>query len=385
MKNKVIIISLIFLVSVSEIYPSIQKLKEVEKEIKDKSTELRKVEEDIKQKKQARDEERKKEEIFRKEIKRIDTALSSLISRQREIRKKLKIAQRNIQIASKSLYIARDVVNSRETDFRKTINDAWTWRSSFRLISLENNDIDLKDVVEYKKRQYDLACKNEQMCQEALKRWQLAKNELTELETKLEENLKQQRDLKEEKKKLLTNATAHRIAIEEEIKSLNETATALNNMILKLERSKKLTEEQIEREAQLKKMVSQLKGNIPWPVQGEVVLKFGKNRRNDIEAPLISNGIRIKTSPRSCVRAVSKGECIFAGNFRSYGQMVVLDHGGAFYTIYGMLDKISVSEGGVVKAGDKVGVSGNDNDSTIYFEIRVDGQPVDPLQWLESK
>jgi len=74
---------------------------------------------------------------------------------------------------------------------------------------------------------------------------------------------------------------------------------------------------------------------------------------------------------------------VYASDFRSYGQTVILDHGGENYTVYGLLGGIEAEEGGKVRAGDTIGLADSRNVSTIYFEIRNRGKSQDPLRWLK--
>ncbi len=359
-----------------------KKIKEYDVQIKSKSSELRKVENEIKLKRAARDEERKKEEIFKKGLRRIDSALSSLNMKHREIKSQIKKVQSALRSAKVSLETAKIYVLDRHSSLVKDINSLWILRSYWRVFSFKNRVFESADIMEQRMKLYRAACTKEQRCENMVNRWQSDRSELESLKSKLNENLTQQKTLKEEKKKMLMDATARRVAIEEEIKSLGETAKALHDLIARIESKKKKTKESILREEEARKKASKMIGTIPWPVKGEVVLKFGKNKREDIDTPVISNGIRIKTSSRSDVNAVADGECVFAGPFRGYGQMVVLDHRGAFYTVYGFLDEISVNNETKVKAGQKIGAS--NGDGIIYFEVRVDGQPVDPILWLEK-
>ena len=98
---------------------------------------------------------------------------------------------------------------------------------------------------------------------------------------------------------------------------------------------------------------------------------------------VISNGIKIRTQSGSPVKSVEKGTVIFADDFRSYGQTVIIDHGGDLYTIYGLLGSIMVQEGQKIESGRVIGNAGAETQPQVYFEVRTDGHPVNPLTWLK--
>ncbi len=82
------------------------------------------------------------------------------------------------------------------------------------------------------------------------------------------------------------------------------------------------------------------------------------------------------------VKAVSRGEVLFSGEFRSYGQMIVIDHGGGFYTIYGQLSELYVQEGQKVQEAAVIGKLGADQ-PILYFEVRSENKVEDPELWLK--
>jgi septal ring factor EnvC (AmiA/AmiB activator) len=87
------------------------------------------------------------------------------------------------------------------------------------------------------------------------------------------------------------------------------------------------------------------------------------------------------------VRAVHDGAVTFAAPFTGFGDLVIVDHGAGAFSLYGHLQEISVAQGVRVARGDVVGLSGRTPTGTsgLYFELRIDGRPVDPVQWLRSR
>lgn len=133
-------------------------------------------------------------------------------------------------------------------------------------------------------------------------------------------------------------------------------------------------------------------GSLAWPVDGQVIYRFGPDRRpNGIT--LINNGIGIAAAAGSAVRAVEGGTVSHAGPFEGYGAMVMLNHGGGYYTLYMYLRAVTVAEGQTVSAGQVIGqVGGEQTPEGPHLEFQVRAplrgavpEPVDPLSWLRSR
>jgi septal ring factor EnvC (AmiA/AmiB activator) len=127
------------------------------------------------------------------------------------------------------------------------------------------------------------------------------------------------------------------------------------------------------------------KGRLAIPVKGEVVGSFGRHKHPEFNSYTVSNGISIAAPAGADIRSVYDGQVIFANYFKGYGNMVIVDHGGGFFSLYGHAAKIVKRVGATVARNDVVASVG-DVDSArgpmLYFEIRYQGKPVDPAPWF---
>lgn len=124
-----------------------------------------------------------------------------------------------------------------------------------------------------------------------------------------------------------------------------------------------------------------LRGKARMPVNGELAAAFG-TRRADGPA---WKGIFIKAAEGSDVRAAGAGEVIFADWMRGFGNLIIVDHGGQYMSIYGNNQALLKQPGDRVKTGESiatVGNSGGNEHSGLYFEIRHQGRAIDPLTWI---
>ncbi|MDD5434261.1 MAG: permease-like cell division protein FtsX [Nitrospira sp.] len=130
------------------------------------------------------------------------------------------------------------------------------------------------------------------------------------------------------------------------------------------------------------------KGRLNWPLTGEVVSRFGRQKHPEFNAYIFKKGIEIISKNEKNVKAVYGGIVAYADWLKGYGLLTIIDHGNSYYSIYGHASKLLVSKGSKVKEGQVIAITGNGNTSEkdgIYFEIRQNGQPVDPFPWLSNR
>jgi septal ring factor EnvC (AmiA/AmiB activator) len=128
-----------------------------------------------------------------------------------------------------------------------------------------------------------------------------------------------------------------------------------------------------------------LKGRLPYPVRGELVARFGAS---ETAAAPSTKGVFIRAPGGADVKAIAPGRVVFADWMRGYGNLLILDHGDGYLSIYGNNESVLKRVGDGVHAGDAVatvGASGGGEASGLYFETRFQGRPFDPLPWLQPK
>ena len=124
-----------------------------------------------------------------------------------------------------------------------------------------------------------------------------------------------------------------------------------------------------------------MKGKLKLPVKGELVASFGARRADGPNW----KGLFIKAAEGAEVKAIAAGEIIFADWMRGFGNLLVVDHGGQYMTIYGNNQSLLKRPGDKLKAGDviaTVGNSGGNEQSGLYFEMRYQGRAIDPSSWM---
>ena len=121
------------------------------------------------------------------------------------------------------------------------------------------------------------------------------------------------------------------------------------------------------------------KGSLPLPARGQIVVSYGEQMVKGVS----SKGITIKTRNQAQVIAPFDGSVIFAGPFRGYGNLIIIEHGDGYLSLLAGIGSIDVELGQMLLAGEPVGQMSEDGDAKLYVEIRKDNQPVNPLAWMK--
>ena len=127
-----------------------------------------------------------------------------------------------------------------------------------------------------------------------------------------------------------------------------------------------------------------LQGHLRLPARGTVTNRFGSPRQEGSSW----KGLFIRAAAGSEVKAVASGRVVFADWMRGFGNLLIVDHGSQYLSIYGNNDALLKQVGDAVRGGDtvaSVGNSGGNPESGLYFELRYRGQPIDPLKWVNLK
>lgn len=201
---------------------------------------------------------------------------------------------------------------------------------------------------------------------------------------------------KQKKADYLNRVRQDRKGHEASLRELQANASKLQSMIERLEAlSRRKAAEKHDPKARNKPLpelppvpdrgFSSQKGRMKMPVKGEIIETFGKHKHPEFNSYTFTKGIVIAAQIGTDVRAVYDGTVIFADYFKGYGNMIILDHGGGYFSLYAYTSRVSRKVGAEVNRGDTIATVG-DVDSpkgpALYFEIRQQGKPIDPSGWV---
>ena len=129
------------------------------------------------------------------------------------------------------------------------------------------------------------------------------------------------------------------------------------------------------------------KGLLQLPVKGRIISAFGKEVHSRLNVETFRNGIDIQADRGEPVLSVYAGQILFAEWYKGYGNMVIINHGNHYYTVYAHLDELLKSKGDKVATGEVIGTAGDTGSVTgagLYFEVRHRGKPMDPQEWIKT-
>ncbi|MGA2361471.1 MAG: peptidoglycan DD-metalloendopeptidase family protein [Candidatus Aminicenantales bacterium] len=225
----------------------------------------------------------------------------------------------------------------------------------------------LKTLAEFGEAEGRLAAKKKDVA-EILRETSLKKQEL-------EAEQRKYSDLVQE---IRRNRQTH----EQAIRELRDSAEQLQVMM------KKIADEQWALPSAFVPLYER-RGKLPWPLEGRVITSFGLQRHPRFNTIVMNNGVEIAPAKdKSLILAVHAGKVAFADYFQGYGNLLILDHGMTYYTLYGHCSQFLVNVGDMVRADQPValvGDSGSLNGECLYFEVRYKTKALDPLQWLKRR
>jgi septal ring factor EnvC (AmiA/AmiB activator) len=181
-----------------------------------------------------------------------------------------------------------------------------------------------------------------------------------------------------QKQALLTRLRTEETGSAQQLAALEEKARRLERLVTMLAQQKR-------GELPPAGDISSVRGALAWPVDGEVVERFGKQRNPKFSTVTMNNGLKIEAVPGAPVRAVFQGTVLFSQWFKGYGNLIILDHGNRVFSLYGNLKTPAVAVGDRITTGQSIAGVGESDDALsgyLYFEIREDNHPVDPQKWL---
>lgn len=237
---------------------------------------------------------------------------------------------------------------------------------------------DRKIIEDYQRRQNQLGNYREQLHTDE-KELQLLKREAE----KKREEIRQDRLKKSELLESVRNEKKIHLAA---IRDLEVASKNLQTLIDRLERELR---EKAKKEitAPAVKGFAAQRGKLPFPVEGRLLSTFGRNENPKFNTFTIQKGIEIEAPVGAEIKAIYDGRVLYADWFKGYGKILIIDHGEGFYTLSGHASQLLKKAGDEVKAGEVValvGDTGSLKGPCLYFEIRRQGKPLNPLEWLSQ-
>jgi septal ring factor EnvC (AmiA/AmiB activator) len=204
----------------------------------------------------------------------------------------------------------------------------------------------------------------------------------SKIESDIESELRELSGRKKERVALLAEIRTQKSARQDALASLQKAAETLEETIDTLNREAEALPQNVGIHS-----FADLKGLLKMPVKGKIVNLFGPYQDTRFNVTVFRSGIDIKTRTGSTIQSVYGGRVLYADWFKGYGNMMIIDHGGNYYTVYAHLQKMFKQKGEHVNTGEDIATAGDTGSiigPALHFEIRHHGKPLDPMLWIDA-
>ncbi|HCC68400.1 MAG TPA: hypothetical protein DEP99_00715 [Nitrospiraceae bacterium] len=357
----------------------------------DPRSDYKKLQERLKKEKKKARETRRRERSILSELEKINKALAEKSKELRHYDRRIKGNQAGIKIIEKDIKTLSSKLEARKRFLKERLRSLYKQQRSEAIIAILLSAEDYQDLMRKTKHMLLLAYHDRKVIEDYNRK-------LIELDTRKHQLETLQKELKTNKQRVKDKQKeiqAERQRKSRLIASIKRERTQRENVIKELEKSSRRLREMI-RELEKKELpppttgmgFARLKGRLIWPVEGKVIVPFGRHRNPEFNIPVFKNGIKIQANAGKPVRAVHSGRVVYADWFKGFGQLLIINHGDGYHSLYAHLSEIFHKVGDIIKGQQvigKVGESGMLNIPSLYFEIRHKGKPLNPIQWLRRR
>ncbi|MBI5026839.1 MAG: peptidoglycan DD-metalloendopeptidase family protein [Nitrospirae bacterium] len=356
----------------------------------DPKSEYKKLQERLNEEKKKAKEALRHEQSILSELEEIDKALAEKSKELRRYDRRIKENQAGIKIIEEDIKTLSSKLEARKRFLKERLRSLYKQQRSEAIAILLSAE-DYQDLMRKTKHMSLLAYHDRKVMEDynrELIELDARMHLLETLQKELEINNQRVKDKQEEMQ--LERQRKYQI-----LASIKHEKTYHENMIKELEESSRRLLELI-KELEKKELpppttgtgFASLKGRLIWPVEGKVLVPFGSHKNPEFNIPVFKNGIEIQANAGEPAKAVYRGRVVYADWFKGYGQLLIINHGDGYHSLYAHLSEIFHKTGDIIKEQQvigKVGESGMLNIPSLYFEIRHKGKPLNPTQWLRKK
>lgn len=362
--------------------------------IKEENRRLKKIDQQIKSVKDEINNLQKKESGYLETLHKIEKLLRDTEKELQAIEKDLELAQKEIELGEDELILEKQILKERTKLLENRLREIYKRRLTGYLEILFNSE-SFSDFLTRFRYMKNILSLDAEVINDIRRQMKKIEDNKVNLENREEILSLLKREVKKEKeniefsikakKSIVNKINSQKEVYLKSLKELEQSSQEIKNII---ERIYKQQEEDSKRVTQKEVPAITLKpkkGILALPVQGKLISGYGRHKNTDFNTYTFNSGIDISAPLGQVVHAAGSGEVIYTGSIKGYGQIIIIDHGGRITTLYAHLSKILIDIGDKVKKGQivgQVGDSGGVSSTRLHFEVRVEGKPTDPMNWL---
>ncbi len=277
-----------------------------------------------------------------------------------------------------------------KSSFLKTIISADNWNEA--IYRIKYLDILTKHELELRQELQDAL--TELDVEEKKLARELTKNRRIRSDKEIE-NSRLETD-KKRRKKYLNKVNNQKSTLEDNLKQKQRMIAEIESLINKLFNDKSSMKKREDELVRIRAMqnratsgnFAKMKGKLPWPVQGKIISRFGNQKNRKLNTITENVGIEIQAAVGTPVITVLDGVISIITYIRGHGNIIIVDHGGGFSTVYAQIENIQVNENEYIQAGDrlaKIASNGTSRNGKLHFEVWGNQQKLNPEHWLTKK
>jgi len=362
--------------------------------IKEENQRLKKIEQQIKSVKEEIDSLQKKESGYLETLHKIEKLLQDTEKELQAIERDLELAQKEIKQGEDELIREKHILKERTIVLESRLREIYKRRLTGYLEILFNSESfsDFLTRFRYIKNILSLDAEVINGIRQQMKKIENNKMNLENREEILRLLKKEVEKEKENiefsikaKKSIINKINSQKEAYLKSLKELKQSSQEIKNIIERIYKQQKEDSKEVSQKEVPAITLKPKKGILALPVQGKLISEYGRQKNTDFNTYTFNSGIDISAPLGQVVHAAGAGEVIYTGNIKGYGQIIIIDHGGRITTLYAHLSRILIDIGDKVKKGQsigQVGDSGGVSSTRLHFEVRVEGKPTDPMNWL---
>ncbi len=370
-------------------------LRKLEDEVIDRKGKLSDIDKKIKKEKKKIQKVEKEESTTTNQLNAIDKKLSRNRNELYSLNSRLKNLKKDVATANTQLdQINKDIIQRKEL-FSKRLIALYKYKRSggiLRVIFSSHSYPELSQrtkfikmilssdiqIIDHFFKQLSLVKEKRETLQEKQKSLEKVKNSILKKKSQIDDQKKKKTVLL---KKIRNEKKTYQAAVEE----LEKASRELQSLIDRLQREIAGKKERFIPEDA--KRFEALKGKLLFPLSGKIISFYGNHTDPQLNTVIFQKGIEISAKQGQEVRAIYEGTVLYADWFKGYGNIIIIDHGGSYYSLSAHVSKLFKSVGERVEAGEVIALAGDTGSlkgNCLYFELRHHGKPLNPLKWLQN-
>ena len=364
------------------------------KKINEEKQRLKKIEQQIKNTKDEINNLQKKERGYLETLHKIEKLLRDTEKELQAIKKDLELAQKEIKQGEDELILEKQILKEKTKLLESRLREVYK-RGLTGYLEILFNSESFSDFLTRFRYIKNILSLDAEVINDIRQQMKKIENDKINLENREEilSLLKKEVEKEKEniefsikaKKSIINKINSQKEAYLKSLKELEQSSQEIKHIIERIYKQQKEDSRKTSQKEVPTVTLKPKKGILALPVQGKLISGYGRQKNIEFNTYTFNSGIDISAPLGQVVHAAGSGEIIYTGNIKGYGQIIIIDHGGRITTLYAHLSKILIDIGDKVKKGQsigQVGDSGGVSSTRLHFEVRVEGKPTDPMNWL---